>query len=93
MRALVDATKDLIYYLGIMLETPLAYDISASRAAKEKNKKSKIIFVKKSTTLLQSHCCSLNGSEMASERRKGIIFKIGEKNVRERCGRRSLPPT
>ena len=41
MRALVDATKDLIYYLGNMLETPLAYDISASRAAKEKIKKAK----------------------------------------------------
>ena len=63
-----------------MSETPLAYDISASRAAKEKkNKKSKIIFVKKSTTLLQSHCCSLNGLEMSSKRRKGSIFKIEEK--------------
>ena len=39
LRALVDATKDLIYYQGNMLETPLAYDISASRAAKEKIKK------------------------------------------------------
>ena len=45
----------------------------------EKNKKRKVIFVKKSTTLLQSHCCSLNGKKMASKRRKGIIFKIGEK--------------
>ena len=41
VRALVDATKDLIYYLENMLETPSAYDISAFKAAKEKIKKAK----------------------------------------------------
>ena len=38
----------------------------------------------KKATLLQSHCCSLNGLEMASKIQKGIIFKIrGVKDKKE----------
>ena len=38
---------------------------------------------------MQSRCCGLNGLEMASKRRKGIIFKIGEKKVWKKI----TPPT
>ena len=37
----VACNKQYIHHLGNMLEAPLAYDFSASRAAKEKIKKAK----------------------------------------------------
>ena len=56
------------------------------QSSQRKNKKSKLIFVKRSTTLLQSRCCSLNGLEMASKRRKGIVFSIGKaEQLRAKC--------
>ena len=62
------------------LETASIKDISAFRYARDFSKKSKLIYIKKSTRWAQSGYCSLNRLEMASKTVKTFFITLRLKN-------------